>query len=829
MKNTVQYLMMLCTVVLTSCNLFIDEDLENQLIEYNGRGYDEVVTDSTEFYEVNYQFKKTTMELTATSPLLRYLVRVESNDVAGNHCLYFESGTPRELLPKPGMGLVSSYTTLFPYGLCDLVGQVEEEDGLIAVYTGHVDVQELFDDLSFSMDVPFGGYVEEYDVWDEEGNLVAHVNNRESSEAATRGDDLEATDDYLNIDIPFKLPDNVENNFLKLKGFGDHATMELTGGIKGKLYCHADFSLSDGLQFSLRLKDGKLDIGYKVTVSVGMSDPKKLLGSNDLLDGKVRIPVGPVVVVPVLGFSVNLQISGELSVELHYLKEFDMEVGFDGEDFYNNSTTKEGQFKVDFAANCSFQFPMIKISVGFGLYTSAISFRGEVYINLVTKAALVAGSLVDNGEVDIQTNPKITVDLKIGFAVAIVAKGAVITTILEKVKSYVRERAAALDAVKMLEGVPDYGDWIRYKAGRTLAPEKQKAIEEMMKGVPNNQRDQYIDVFAKNAWKNQVTPPTVPQDIDWKDNQGRDLDKDKEFALRLGPWYPEILTFPLMSKFLFPKMKEGSFRVGRNWDAKQEKLVFTAEFILDDPGLLSMARDYYPMFLIQLGSEDILLEMANEGEKLSWKTPQGKKFTAKFPGLAPDQTYTCRPGYAYSGKDRPSIWDKPITFSATTPSISIVDLKMTKNTREVMYDENIQPTGMIYSYSFDTYSEVKGSRNVSEWGIIDLNDQNAKTRVHTSKSSTLKSGQYIHHWSIKNTRLSKIKISLQPYVFAKDGNKSDWSEAKFFPVYHATIQDEFDFTDDSRLMRPVPADYGHQFEPAVLQLDSVTCDGMRVM
>lgn len=37
MKNTVQYLMMLCTVVLTSCNLFIDEDLENQLIEYNGR------------------------------------------------------------------------------------------------------------------------------------------------------------------------------------------------------------------------------------------------------------------------------------------------------------------------------------------------------------------------------------------------------------------------------------------------------------------------------------------------------------------------------------------------------------------------------------------------------------------------------------------------------------------------------------------------------------------------------------------------------------------------------------------------------------------------
>jgi hypothetical protein len=207
----------------------------------------------------------------------------------------------------------------------------------------------------------------------------------------------------------------------------------------------------------------------------------------------------------------------------------------------------------------------------------------------------------------------------------------------------------------------------------------------------------------------------------------------------------------------------------------------------------------------------------------------GKKFTAKFPGLAPDQTYTCRPGYAYSGKDRPSIWDKPITFSATTPSISIVDLKMTKNTREVMYDENIQPTGMIYSYSFDTYSEVKGSRNVSEWGIIDLNDQNAKTRVHTSKSSTLKSGQYIHHWSIKNTRLSKIKISLQPYVFAKDGNKSDWSEAKFFPVYHATIQDEFDFTDDSRLMRPVPADYGHQFEPTVLQLDSVTCDGMRVM
>jgi hypothetical protein len=271
-------------------------------------------------------------------------------------------------------------------------------------------------------------------------------------------------------------------------------------------------------------------------------------------------------------------------------------------------------------------------------------------------------------------------------------------------------------------------------------------------------------------------------------------------------------------------MKDGTFRMGRDWDYNKENLIWNAEYVLEDPGLMSIVRDYYPGFLIKLGSQEIIYMVANDGKKLSVKD-KGKKITSEFKGLYQDYVYTCQPGYAVTGTDKATMWDKPITFSATTPSISIVDLKETKKERKDQYNEQGDPIGATYNYAFDTYSEVKGSRNVKEWGIIDLNDDNAKTRVHTSKSASLKSGQYVHHWSIKNTKKSKVLISLRPYVFAKDGDKTDWNDAKMFPIFNATIQDDFDFT--SRPMQPAPEYLG--FEATTVELDSVTYDGVRIL
>jgi len=834
---TIHYKLFLlfCTVMLTSCNLFIDEDLERQLLEYSGRGYDEVVTETTGEYTVDYQYKKTTLELNADNPLTSHIVRVEGDDELGYHYIWFDSSTPREQLPRPGQCIVSTNLQLFPYGLCDLVGIVREENGMTVVVSGHTDVRNAFDSLEFTADMACGDDVTAYDVYDEEGNFVAHVGPPEEQEEArlTRGGD-EAGSSYYQLEIPFGLPQ---------RDYGSGsvtADIDMRGSLKAKLYAKASFSMSEGFKCDFHLKDGTYDLGLIVKISGKVK--RKLFGKNDINQGRTKLTVGPVVVVPVLGVSVNLNAEGKVQATFHHIQPFDIRAGFDGEDTYSQSHFGEPTHTIDYEASAALQLPILKISVGFGLYTSALSLRTEIYITLETKVQATATFDMDKVKM-IEHDPKLTCDLKFGYAFALVAEGAIIEKFLEKIDNYLKEKATAVKAIEKAVHTAGYIDWIRYKEGKTLDPNVKKDIEEKMKAVPASMRDKYIDMFAEQALKNGSNKTAkLPDDIDWDNADGQKLDRDKEFALRLGPFYPAMFNVPLLNAYLFPKMREGSFRMGRNWDSKKEKLVFTAEYILEDPGLFSMYQDYYPGFLIKLGSEEVLYEMANNGEKLNNKTPSGKKFSASFPGLAPDQVYTCVPGYAVAGRERPDIWDKALTFSATTPSISITDLKVTKTERHEQFDDKGNPAGVTYSYAFDTYCDVKGSRNVSEWGLIDLNDNNEQTRIHTSKSASLKSGQYIHHWSIKNTRKSKVKISLQPYLFAKDGNKSNWDEAKFFPRYDAEIRDDYDFSESRakapaaaparpRTVFPIgsPAGSATGFDAVRVELDSVTYLGERVL
>ncbi|MBR6121684.1 MAG: hypothetical protein IKQ05_04760 [Prevotella sp.] len=837
-KNAIQYLTMLCAVLLTSCNLFIDEDLENQLIEYNGKGYDNVVSEQGENFQVEYQYKKTTMELNADNPLTQHIVQVESVDSARYHVIHFDASTPVDLLPRVGQNIVSNNQDIFPFGLCDLVGVVEEVGGEHLVHCKGTDVADAFEKLKFHATFPVGDYLDEYDVYDDAGNFLAHIDNREENANArkTRGD--EEADDYLKINIPFDIPWESDHlkEWLKQNAFNtDHFKVELTGGIKAKLYADCDFSFDDGLKMSFKLKDGSFDIGVKIEVSAGVG-PKKLFGNDDLLNGKVRFTVGPVVVVPVFGFSVNFEVKGTLTTEVKYHKPFDFEFGFADGDFYSHNNSGDGTLTTSFEAACSFDFPVVKLSLGFGLFSSDLSIRAEIYAKLGTKVTLASGSaeyLRNDGKnpTDISFSPKLNCDFQLGIAVALVAKGMIIGKVIEKIKEHVKERSAFMGEMENYLKNGGYSEWVNLKNGATslIDPKVLAAMEKELGGAKGEERDKLIDEWIKRKGEEVgnikgLSDKAANTEMTGKVVDPGEANADKEYALRLGPFYPELLKWPLVDRYLFPKMKDGTFRMGRDWDYNKENLIWNAEYVLEDPGLMSIVRDYYPGFLIKLGSQEIIYMVANDGKKLSVKD-KGKKITSEFKGLYQDYVYTCQPGYAVTGTDKATMWDKPITFSATTPSISIVDLKETKKERKDQYNEQGDPIGATYNYAFDTYSEVKGSRNVKEWGIIDLNDDNAKTRVHTSKSASLKSGQYVHHWSIKNTKKSKVLISLRPYVFAKDGDKTDWNDAKMFPIFNATIQDDFDFT--SRPMQPAPEYLG--FEATTVELDSVTYDGVRIL
>lgn len=826
-KNITLVLCYLVTMSLTACTLFIDEeDLPEELPTYEGTGYDERVTQKTEDFEVTYQYKETTMTLNTDDELMKYLVEVEEIDSSGAHRLYFDGNTPEHLIPRVGQCIVSNNTERFKYGLCDMVGISKKKDGRYYVLSKHTDVKDAFEYLKFKANVPVGKYLDEYDVYDDEGNFIMHVDNRKPATARNNGpakvmaaDD--ADDDHLNVNIPFDIPNDKIIPTLKRFGAKDkeHVEAKIIGGITGKVYFEADFDWDEGFYFDLKLKDGAFEIGVDITVTLGMTESKKMFGNDDLLNGRVKITAGPIVIVPVFGFSFNFKLNGTLSTSISYKKPFEFSVGFKDGDFSASNDSGEGEFEAKFEVNATASLPIVKISVGFGLFTSDLSLRAELYIQNVIKTGLASGTHnLTKGDIDIQLEPKLTCHVEIGFALALVGKGRLISAILDKVKESVKKVSEARTKLENYANGPMWSELLDFKNGKLgdIRPEVLEEIEKQLGGTTGEARSSLLDVLIEQKAQEVENLPTA-EDTEHPTHVMSDEDREKECVLRLGPFYPELLKFnPYFERYLFPRIQSGSFRVGRVWNQTQDQLVFKAEYILDDPGLFSMVRDIYPCFLVKYGNQEIGLFQLDEAIP-AFKS-KGKRYSMWLNGLSENMSYTCIPCYMLKGEERPNIWDKGITFSTVTPSLSITDFVVTQNTQNSKYDSEGNITDTYYTYKFDTYTSVVGSRNVSEWGIMDMHDNNENTRAHYSKSATLKSGRYIHHWSVKDTKKSKIKIWLKPFVFAKDNNKSDWSEAKFYADYEQTIQSDYDFSD-SKENSYIPA---WQQPEYTLQLDSVS-------
>ena len=208
-----------------------------------------------------------------------------------------------------------------------------------------------------------------------------------------------------------------------------------------------DYDSDTGFTCKLTTK-GNFNIDFNFNVTFGMSEPKKLFGNDDLLNGRVRLCVGPVVVVPVLGFSVNYQFYGGLNCHISYNKPFGTTYIFDGSNFTTEDDSGEPQFEAGAEVAATLSFPIVKVSLGFGLYTSDLSIRLEAYFQIDTKLTGAEAASKTNGEVNISLNPRLQSDFKIGFAIALVGKGVIVSTILEKLDKHLKERMAKYKTLK---------------------------------------------------------------------------------------------------------------------------------------------------------------------------------------------------------------------------------------------------------------------------------------------------------------------------------------------------------------------------------------------
>lgn len=145
MKTFSKYLSLFFLVSLVnSCTLSFDEWITPE----EKKGFDEVITEESDFGRVSYQYADNTKHI--TDNVLEYVASVESDSI-----IYFMESTPSEWLPKKGNCLAAGVSELFPLGLCRRVTEVERANGFYKVTTTKATLDEVYEyyNVKLSCDV----------------------------------------------------------------------------------------------------------------------------------------------------------------------------------------------------------------------------------------------------------------------------------------------------------------------------------------------------------------------------------------------------------------------------------------------------------------------------------------------------------------------------------------------------------------------------------------------------------------------------------------------------------------------------------------------------
>ena len=143
---------------LTACTLYMDEPEEEEgRILRTGEGYDkeETITLPNGQGSVTYEYSQKTIPI--NDEVEQYIVKVESDTI-----LYFEGGTPEELLPEVGEMMTCSFRDRFPNAFCHKCIERTEQNGIYRCVFSKCDYGEAFKVLDVHFDnlqlaLPEGG------------------------------------------------------------------------------------------------------------------------------------------------------------------------------------------------------------------------------------------------------------------------------------------------------------------------------------------------------------------------------------------------------------------------------------------------------------------------------------------------------------------------------------------------------------------------------------------------------------------------------------------------------------------------------------------------
>lgn len=723
-------LALLIATLTTSCNLFIEDELEEEASElsdfknvrhHSGEGYDKPVATTEGGCDVEYQYNDNVL-VVEESTQEKYITHVETDGVNVMLEVHFRADTPKELLPQPGEIFLSTATDKFPMGANHLVEKRLFEDGVYKCLMSFATLKDTFKNLlidgkltfeadSFSVPVE---YVEEEPAMArtraEEGGVApidVQMNFGGSDFTMSMGMAWSFTGELAkkNKVIHFDASMDKENNFYKVKNEFNFDKFSLDN-------MKADFIQT-------------VEEKTRVTVSGGFTKIIPLIKNKAIVKGKA-LTIGPVVLVLFLNLDLNVtfDITGSVVITKHkqYQNIYHL-------DFYEGEVTKEVKklkdedWKLDAQINGTVTLEL-SITVGIGLYGKVLSVRIIPIITAEVGVSVPFASHSSDGWTmyDISNSAGLTFTLKFKLKLGIFLDLSL---------------KALLGSDDMQKKMRDTKDML----------DKLKTSE-----VTNNQ-----------VYQNLI------------DSEADKLEDDKTMGayVTFGPWdifNPE--TFPW-----YPKLKDKSFKIVKGWDKDKKELIQTAEFELSRMGFwVAVGKQFTPALMIKKGSKYMATIFPNEGG-MDAKCKTGTTYTFDIPndGNQSDIIYTAYPCFYERPVtyNQPNAFDKGLSFCNTSPAMTIIDVqpKDMDHRKGMFFDKDDNMYEHEYEFSIDTHTSILGISNIKKWEIRELH--NKVDQTYNKRTDNLVDGVYIMHWSFSlltdETRKQALYLTFYP-LFQTEGS-----------------------------------------------------------
>ena len=737
MKHLIHILPLL--LLLTGCNLFIDDDEMNSsqdLPVHQGEGYDAPLTVEDGGCTVTYQYNSDVRLLPLADQ--QYIVSVEADPTGAFIEIHYRTDTPVQLLPVPGEILVSTVTSLFPWGCNHRVQYRVDEDGVIKYIATFVQLDETYKQL----DIQGTMTTQENEDFYVEAVIEEDLEAGEEDQAASR---RTISAHYAPSSDEKAMHVLVEENKI---GFDIHYAVGLSvGGNAGDVggnvginfpydenywkteitFDFSGFSITEG-QFTAKVHQ---TVEQSVCIQVQGNASISKTKTWRPLKGKA-ITIGPVVIV--LFVNINMQVAANVSLSASFTS-YKKTINHYDIDFLDGKITKT----IENVKDTGWQFPEFviegNVSLGFefqlglGIYGKILSVRIIPVLTLSFGAQTPSFVTMPNGhkafDLTTRAGPQWRLELSLKLGVYL-----------------------DLSLRNIIKAYKDLGDEAQKRMLKELEEEAKKSSE-------------YYEQLASGDYSNY--DPNRQGQYDYKDGEGDEASVNVTF----GPW-------PLWkhSYTWYPRIDDNSLRVNRLWDEGTQTMRFVAEYKIDDAGIMA---DLFGTCLIPglcIDDNGQVKCIYSEENSNTVRLEKGKVYHFEIPARSEETSYSIAPCYYDIAKSRenPVAIDKSLKFNVTSPSVSLFSITPVDCKREA-FSATDQNKGYRYkwTFSFFTTVKVKGFDNMDAFGVKEMSGTSHQYSPRTDKDR--RDGTYQLNWQAvhrtNNSTDAGILVSLQAYYVVK--------------------------------------------------------------